>query len=359
MDKKKKVLIMSAKFAPGHFSHLLAYYCLFERLDYEVSLYLAQEYEPFVLREKKYRYSIIDKRIKRIDILFIYNLSKDDIKHITRLKKENPDIKIYYVYHEPWLGFKKVIYNMLAQKESVYDTVKTVGRYCFAIPVLKNCEYVFLPSKNAEQNYKKYCLRYNSNYGVFPLIFTDEAMEETDIKQKKYFSFISTAENAKNFRAFLEYVKFRSKRNPQSLFQIATRTDITEYLDDELAQMVEEEKLILNHAHPLTNDEINEAYKKSNCVWLLYNRSTQSGVLCKSFMFGTPVIASDIGSFGDIVTGGNGIILKTEYNFDDIDAAYETILSDLASYSKNARQTFLNNFYWKKHIKQFKETIEK
>lgn len=341
----KNIYIMSAKFAPGHFSHLLAYYELFNANNYNSILYLDEHYNLFI-QGTKYNYITIGSNINKIpDVLFIYNLSTKDCNIIRKFKKLNPNLHIIFVYHEPWWGIANCIENFMLKKESFQETIRALGRYFYAKRVLQLSHKVILPSKKALLQYKYKCVKYNANYTVIPLIFTDECHEKINLKNKRYFSFISTVSNSKNFEKFIEFLKYKANENNTLQFQIVTRSDISKYIDNDIKQLVKEKRLILNYGHPLSNTEINEAYNNSYCTWLYYQRSTQSGVLCKSFMFGTPVIASDVGDFKNYIHK-NGCLLKTNANFDDIDNALIQIRKNLKIFSFNARKTFLENFSW-------------
>ena len=356
----RKVYIMSAKFAPGHFSHMLAYYKLFEESEYYPVLYLDREYEAFVREISGYRYKYIDNSSNiYADIVLIYNLSKSDLHHIRIFEKVNDKTKFIFVYHEPWFGIKEVSQNLLSRKESVTESIKVIGRYFFAIPELKKSSMIILPSEKAYKDYKNHCFHYNKKCCIFPLVFTDECNHKIDMGRKKYLSFISTAARSKNFELFLSYIKYKSRKDPNSLFQITTRTNVDKYIDNELLSLIQSGRLILNHGHDLSNSEINHAYEISNCVWLLYSRSTQSGVMCKAMMFGSPVIGSDLGSFSEIIDGSNGLVLSDGYSLEDIEKSHEKILKDLEFYSKNSRKTFLNNFYYKNQISKFSMIIER
>ena len=353
-----KAVIMSAKYAPGHFSHMLAYDNLFRAIGYDSEMLLDDGYVDFKNDYSEYNYTSFDKISSiKADVLLIYNMSTKDSKYIKILKNNNPDMKVLFVYHEPWFGYKKWFDDLSSKRESFVDSIKTLGRYFFVRSILKNTDTVLLPSKKAEEYYNKICVKINSSYALFPLVFTDEA-GAVDINDKKYFSFISTVQNSKNFAMFLDYVKYKAQKDASALFQIATRTNIAEQIDDELQSLINDKRLIVNHGHSLSNEEINHAYSVSNCTWMLYNRSTQSGVVCKSFMFGAPVIASEIGSFKDVVNSDNGIILHGSYSLDDIDSAYETIKNHFSTLSDGARKSFISQFYYGKHIDLFKEVIE-
>lgn len=354
----KRAIIMSAKYAPGHFSHMLAYSKLFESAGYTSIMLINEEDKGFKNDYIEYKYESFNNIDSlSADILLIYNMSVNDKKYMEILKGNNRNLKVLFVYHEPWFGYKKWFNDFISRKESLMDSIKTLGRFFFVISLLKKADRILLPSNKAIEYYRKICVKYNRNYTFFPLVFTDEADNKINMKEKKYFSFISTVQNSKNFTMFLDYIKFKAKSDQYSIFQIATRSDVTEYIDDELKELVKQKRLIVNHKHSLSNKEINQAYAISNCTWLLYNRSTQSGVLCKSLMFGTPVIASNTGSFSEVVNRNNGIILKDNYTLEDVDRAYERIRCNYRTLCVGARNTFLNKFYWRNYTSDFKAIL--
>lgn len=353
-----KAWILSAKFAPGHFSHMIAYYELFRAVGYEPLLYLTEEYRPFCEEVPDCRCAFLPEKPSDLpDVILLYNLSSHDRKIIKRLRRENPYVRLFYVHHEPWMGLGSWLSDLFSGRESFIDSLKTWVRHILVRPIVKNCERVLCPSEKAYELYRARCMRLNPRVSVFPLVFTDEAGEILSAEEKKYFSFVATVQNAKNFTGYLNYIKHRAAVDPASRFMIATRTDISSYLDAALREMMASGRLVVTHGHPLSNEEINRAYAESKCLWMLYSRSTQSGALCKSFMFGTPVIASDIGSFREYVDGENGVVLQAGYSFADIDAAYERILGAERAYSESARQTFLREFLWTSQKELFSQLV--
>jgi glycosyltransferase involved in cell wall biosynthesis len=101
---------------------------------------------------------------------------------------------------------------------------------------------------------------------------------------------------------------------------------------------------------PLGNADINLCYAKSICVWNLYRTSTQSGVLPKAFMFGTPVIASKIGSFPEFIQEGVNGRFASARDHEGTWTAFEEIRSNLGMYAANSRKTFLETFYYRPHL---------
>ena len=353
------IWVMSAKFAPGHFTHLIGLYQLCRSCGLTPSLLLDPGYTLFLKESPEYDHIALplEKEGTAPDTLLIYNQSLQDLRIIGTLRKRNPVMKVILVIHEPWNGYRAWLSDFFHGREALRPTIAVMGRYVFARLLLPRVQTVLLPSQEAFRNYQKICARYNPNSAILPLLCSDE-YSTTNIGEKKYFSFVSTATNSHNFKLFLDYVKYKSARDPEALFQIATRSDVSASLDSDLQDLMHQGRLLINHAHSLSNTEINRTYASSNCTWMLYGRSTQSAALCKSFMFGSPVIASDIGSFQEFVDESSGIILKEGYSLEDIDQAYTRILANLKQYAQGARDAFFRLFHYEEYMESFQKILQ-
>lgn len=352
----KKVLVFSNKFSPAHFSHLIAFYKSFKSLDYECVLVLDVGYKKFLdsyNEEITYKFNTEINKDDKADIIFIYNISSVDSKYIKLVKKENT--KLFIVVHEPWNGAKNTIKNYLKKSEPLNETIKAFARNFYLKKLLKKNANVIVCSNNAFNIYNKHNSKKNS-VNVFSLIFEDENEFRIDLNNKKYFSFIGSATPAHGFNEYIEFIK--NNKEKDILFQIATSSSIKEILkDDDIQNMIQSNKLIVREGNYMSNEEINEAYKKSIATWMVYKRSTQSGVICKSWMFGTPVICSNIGSFSEYVDGRNGVILEN-INNEEILNKYMQINSDLDNMSKSSRESFDKNFNYKYKLELLKKIIE-
>lgn len=336
----KNVLIISQKFNIAHLSHLYAWEELMNKSDIKSLLYLDKKYKKFISKEKKNVIYDLRNNIEKKDFAIIYNISLSDIRIVKKLKKNNPEIKIFFVYHEPWRGIKEEIIRYHASPKLF---IKQVVRRICALKVASNSYAVLLPSKEAVRLYEKKDIVYNRNYCHFPLIFADETNNNIKI-EKNYFSFISTASYDKAIDKYIDFVKWASEKDDKILFQISTKTNISEYIDQDISKLINQGRIIVSQGRTLSIDEINKAYNDSCCTWLAYRSSTQSGVLPKTFMWGSPCIAAGVGEFTEIVNGQNGIIVKNINDFDEILNSYYKIQRDFYNFSSEARKTFLNTY---------------
>jgi len=345
-----KIAIASMNFSPGHLSHIFAYAQLFEQLGHNVILLLDKGYSPLIINSYNrfdcYWFEDIERISKTdCDVLLLMNPSIHNHRIAMFLKKRFAT-RIIYLYHEPWDSVKGYL------REGVFQAIKAVAAHYFSVKVLKLADSVIVPSHYAAKLYEQNDKRYNTNYQVVPLLFDDEAGENIEMSQKEYFSYIGHAVRGHAFDLFVDFIKFAQRELPQIRFEIATRTDLSEIFknDKQIIEMINRGTLRVIHGRPLTNEEINIVYRRSFCVWNIYRRSTQSGVLPKAFMFGTPVIASNIGSFPEYVKEGCNGFLVDSYDRKVLLEKLNQCLKNITILGHGARETFKTTFWWRTHL---------
>jgi glycosyltransferase involved in cell wall biosynthesis len=334
---------------------MIAYAKLFIELGYDVFLFLSKDYSKMIEGQEIPVY-FLEKGIHypEADLILFQNVSTVNYKVAAYYKKLGT--KVFYVYHEPFHSVSEYL------KEGIKQTIKAIVAHHFSVKLLKLSDLVIVPSNFALKLYQKNDMKHCKNVVVIPLLFDDELKGPLKTNKKEYFSYIGHAVIGHSFDVYLDSIKYAYRNGSELKFMIATRTNLNRLLrrDKILQEMISNGILQIIHGRPLKNSEINEAYLKSFCVWNVYRRNTQSGVLPKAFMFGTPVLASNVGSFGEFIREGeNGLIIdKTAMkDFDLILASVEDIKRNLVFYSKNARETFLKIFFYKNCIENFRTIL--
>lgn len=346
---KLLTLSVSLNYNPGHFSHLAASYRMFEDLGFESVLYINPLFDQMDDRNEFQKiHSLKDlydgDTVKRAIFWF------PSIKNIPAILKLKLKFRsnICYVFHEPFdsvLNYRRGGFSWLKIFKTYLINVVNIVTVIFS-------DQVLLPSNKSYNLYKKSYKKYNSNFAMIPLIFDDEA-EDVNIDDKNYISYIGTIAADHAFQNFIELFKF-AKRNDllrNFKFCIATKSNIEVDLLHELTALGDIE---IKHGFPLSNAEINTFYARSYIIWNAYNRSNQSGVLPKSYMFGTPVI-STVSSAGDFVQNDfNSILIENNRDYQKICEKIIGLENIYADMSANARNTFLEKFYYKNYINHFK-----
>ena len=75
-------------------------------------------------------------------------------------------------------------------------------------------------------------------------------------------------------------------------------------------------------------------------------------------MFGTPVIASNIEAFREFFNKNNSVVIKNYNDMNEIINSANFIKDKLDLLSKNARESFIKEFYFYNKKEVFKERIE-
>lgn len=350
----KKALIVSLHFSPGHSSHMVAWKNALEEIGYEVEFLLHPQYQEMSSNTLSASFSE-DSLNDVYEVVVIQNPSLRNKRFASSIKK-TCDSRIVYIYHEPWDSIR----NNLKEGPKVFT--KKALSFFHHRSFLPLVDIVVLPSEHAKSLYLKRYRKMKERGSVIPLLFTDEITDESfDTENKEFFSYIGHAIRGHAFDMYIKFIHYCLERESDMKFMIATRTDISYIFEKEewLMKSISNGRLLIRHGRPLSNEEINESFKRSFAVWNVYRRSTQSGVLPKAFMFGTPVLASNVGSFLEFVEPSvNGEIVDNEFDFEEIYERLINMKQNIHNYSQNARESFLNCFYYKANIMKLASVID-
>lgn len=344
----KKAAVVSLHFSPAFISHMIAYGKLLRDLGFFVSFLLDERYLPFADSSaigpavSASRYAA-DSGSLEFNVAIFCNPAVQNSSVARAMRARG--IEVFYVFHEPAPislhlseGWKEILKLMAA-------------KFC-SIAMLRQSSGVLVSSRYAQDIYDRYFAKYNANVHTLPLLFDDECKNE-DVTHAKagrqYFSFLGYALKAHGFDAFIRFVKYTIRTKSTIAFAIATRTDLSAYLarDKELSRYAEEGLIRIQHGRLLSNEEMNRYCLDSFCVWNIYKCSTQSGVLARAFMAGSPVIAMRMSSFPEhLVPGVNGEFIASANDYEAMLQAAEKIRANNSIYVEGCRRTFINMFYY-------------
>lgn len=342
-----RALIISLNFNPGHVSHLMASYRQCEELGYESVYYINHEFIHFLPQRSRIVTDTEDSSPKADIALFLFP-SQKNIFLIRKLKKQGA--KIVYIFHEPLAPIN--VYRKAGFSDK-YLLKLWIVDHISALTV-KWSNIVLLPSRKAVNYYEKNHLYKNPDYHYLPLMYCDEREERHLKLPRVYFSYIGTIAADHSFREYLEFVKWavEEDRLDGVNFLIATKSEF-----DVPASLRDSKRVIIHKGKPMTDEEINAYYASSIAVWNAYIRTTQSGVLAKSFMFGSPVVVlrSNLNEF--TIDGENVVAIDDNTDKKQIEKAVSEIMRNFGHFSMYTRQKFENTFYYRVYNQMFKDLI--
>lgn len=341
---KTTALIISLNFRAAHVSHLVASYKQMEELGYNSILLITKECVEFLPAGIEYVLSL--KEVKAVDIAIFWFPAIGNIKAMWKLRHKF-HAKIIYVFHEPIEKFS----SYRKSGNSMLWTIKFFMKYYVGLVFLLLSNKVLLPSAKAISLYQKGVSRViNRNYSYLPLMYPDEREDPVAIQNRKYISYIGGISKDHAFDEFVDFIyKIYINRtfDKQVKFLIASWRKAPD--DHKIFEMQSVGVLDVYDGKPLTNKEINSYYAASWVVWNAYNRSTQSGVLAKSFMFGTPglVMRKNLSEF--VRDGREVKAIDDNTSVDQLTEAVKEILANFSDYSQAARENYERNYDYRCH----------
>lgn len=341
-------LIISLNFNPGHVSHMVASYKQCEELGYVPYYYVTNQFTCFL--PKGSRMLVYGKDVVSSCALAIFLFpAKGNLKVIYNLKRHFGS-KIIYIFHEP-LGPMK-IYRKAGFTYSYLAKLWIINR--ISALTVKWSDVILLPSNKAVQLYESNRLYKNKNYYCLPLLFDDENTDNYSKIQRQYFSYIGTVAADHSFNEYISFVENAIAKNmlSQLRFLIATKSEF------EVPQVLKESpRVVIKKGEPLSNEVINEYYSSTYVVWNAYARTTQSGVLAKSFMFGTPAILLRKNLSEFTKDEGDVVAIDDNTSTEQIFEAVNKIVANFNEYSISCRKRFEECFYYRKYNARFKEIL--
>jgi glycosyltransferase involved in cell wall biosynthesis len=349
-SRQRHAAIASLHFAPAFAYHMLAYAKLLKTFGYEITFILHEKYRGFS------HFTSVGTVIERSELprwirtgapefVIFSNAAVCNFYWAAAMRRRGA--KVWYVFHEP-----DPVRNRIG--EELKELAKLVVASATSIMTLCVSSEILVPSAYALSLYQAHFSRYNKRVHVLNLLFDDETPgTDGDAIERKHFSYIGNATAAHDFTLFLEYARYAVRRGIDIPISIATRTDLTRLLssDLEVGRYVAEGRIEIRHGCVFPPKKIDAFFRSSFCIWNLYRFCTQSGVLPRAFMAGTPVVASHIASFREFVRPGyNGEFVYNRNDFQEITSALDQIRAGLPSYVRNCRDSFLNSFHYSSAI---------
>jgi glycosyltransferase involved in cell wall biosynthesis len=351
-----RIALVSLRFKPAFVSHLAAFGKACQELGFEVEFVVDPEYArspdlAAIARVTVYSDSMADNSYTHAVFANVSTANRDFARGLKPC-----GAKILYVYHEPW-GSSLDFFR----GEGIRGGVTGALAHRVSVQMLKLADAVILPSKYAARVYGQGDIRYNPNAFYLPLLFDDEAdgMRLKETGRRQYFSYIGTICQAHGFAEYVDFMRESLVRKWNLNFMIASRVRLPAYvlMDNVISRNLDKVEILCGR--PLQNGEINRCYSESFCVWNMYRRSTQSGVLPKAFMFGAPVLANRIGSFPEFIQDGFNGKFASARDHKAVLSALESIRENIGHYTVNCRKTFLETFFYRANLPELARLLTK
>lgn len=351
-----KALMSSRNFNPGHFSHLIANAKLLKQQGYDIFFRWHERFDAMFtgtdgVGEKPAAMCLLDLRAGDLFVVWFPSVAVLFDMLLVRLCTR---ARIVYVYHEPFE-------SVAAYRGAGFSWKKTlrIVIVSWVNRLLALCAHrIILPSTKAFETYQH---KYHSKkpYANIPLMFDDESSTMAISPKRRLFSYIGTVAADHAFDRYVDFIEaaLDSENMAAIDFLIATRSELDDAIKKRLEPGMRAGRVKIMDGRPLSNQEINDCYAQSWVVWNAYRRSMQSGVLPKAYMFGTPVLTTELNRSEFFANGRHGIEVGANYLFTEIETAVLNIRDNFASYSKSCRDMFMHTFHYEASAVAFMKLV--
>jgi len=355
------VYVGSLKYSPVYKSHVCAFGNACEERGYSVRYLFSNGYKWLLSKEIKDKTTFIGNSTS-ISSMLIDVLNLDNKKKIKKLFVENTPSHVYmhnyhflnhYIARLTKKQGSKFIYHIhepYVKDKGAHGGFQQYWLYLFEFfqdMLLKNTSIALVSSIHASQLFDKRYLDFQGKKVYVPLMYEDLGSSITDIQNREYVTFVGPPVPAKNPEKYIKITQYSKKNNLSNKFMLISRSKIN---DDAYSQSNSK----VFYKERISDEDFGDIIKKSLTVLTPYQRETQSSVILVSYMYGTPVVSSNVGGLPEFV-----MHRKTGYLL-DVDAEPEKwieginyVKENFIELSKNCREYFLQNFSgknWDKYL---------
>jgi glycosyltransferase involved in cell wall biosynthesis len=205
--------------------------------------------------------------------------------------------------------------------------------------LLRNTDVAVVSSKMASNLFD---LRYPDFSGkkmFVPLMYEDLGGPDSAVLKREFVTFIGTPVPAKSPEKFLEIIKYSRNNRLGLKFLLISPSKISD------RKYFEEPNLEVRCGGRLSDEEFGNLVRSSITVVTPYRRETQSSTILVSYMYGTPVVSSNVGGLPEFVSHKEtGYLLDVDAEVDEWIEGISYVQKNFERLSKNCREYFVENF---------------
>lgn len=356
------VYVGSLKYSPVFKSHCCAFGKSCEANGYSVRYLFSCEYNWMLSQE-------ISKKTVFVGYSSsIFSMLKDSLslKNKDRIKKTLQNNKPSYVYMHNYhflnhyiaklskkLGYK-IIYHMhepFVENKKAHGGLHQYWLYLFEYLhgiLLKNTDIVVVSSNEASRLFDLRYKKYSGKKMLIPLMYEDLGSSKLELKNREYITFVGPLVPAKNPGKFLELINYSNDNDLGLKFLLISRSKVVD------ERFIGRKNVDVFYKEKISDEEFGGLLRRSKTVITPYTRETQSSVVLVSYMYGTPVVSSNIGGLPEFV-----LHKKTGYLV-DLDASVGEWIKGIHYVNENfdqlseaCRNFFVDNYSesnWEKYF---------
>ncbi len=354
MKEKRTVTIYvgSLMYRPVFKSHCFAFGRACEKEGYSVRYMLSRGYEWMLSKEEKGKTVFIGnssnihsmvrdtwnlenrKEIARVfskdSPTHVYLMNYHFLNHLVAKRSEQYNALFIYHVHEPYVEDKKYHGGFHQYWLHLFEHFQ--GR-------LLDCTDIAIVSSNLASNlFESHYPNFSGTKVYVPLMLEDLSGWDNDDQERQYVTFVGPPLPAKNTEKFLEIVRYSQDNHLNYKFLMTSPFSIRE-------RRYEQQNLTVCYTDRVNDKEFGKLIRRSIAVVAPYKRETQSSSVLVSYMYGTPVVSSNVGGLPEFVSNKEtGYLLDVDAKAEEWVEGIRYIQDNFLRLSKNCKRYFVDNF---------------
>ena len=356
------IYVGSLQYSPVYKSHCCAFGKACEEAGYSIGYIFSRAYEWMLPDEVKAK-TIFVGETRNIPTMLKDVLNVKNMLTIRRIFSEEKPTHVYlhnyhllnhYVAKNCKKHGCKFIYHVhepYVENKSAHGGLQHYWLYLSEYvedKLLKNTDVAIVSSMEASRLFDMRYPWFKGKKVMVPLMYEDIGENVYSINERKYVTFVGPPVPAKGPKKFLEIVDYSAKNNLGWSFLLISRSKIKN------PEFYDRANLTIFYKERISDEEFGSLIQKSFVVLTPYTRETQSSVILVSYMYGTPVVSSNIGGLPEFVKQGEtGYLVDRAAPAEKWVDGIEFVWKNFHKISINCRRFFAENFSgenWKKHL---------
>lgn len=263
------------------------------------------------------------------------------------------NIKIAKIAKKYGSTFIQHIHEPYVKNKEIYGGIHRYWLYLFEYlqeKLLKNTDIAILSSIEALKLFNERYSDFSGKKIQIPLIYEDTGNSSNDPDDRKYINFIGPPVPAKNPEKFLEIVNYADKNNLDLEFLVVSRFKIKD------KRYYNYKNLEIFHQEKISDEEIGNCMENSIMTITPYKTARQSSVAMTAYMYGAPVLATNINGLKESVEHQKtGYLIDENEDIEEIFNGINYIKNNIGILSQNCRNYFTENYSevnWPKYFSE-------
>jgi glycosyltransferase involved in cell wall biosynthesis len=357
------IYVGSLKYSPVYKSHCCAFGESCEEEGYTVRYLFSREYE-WMLSEKIKENTIFIGSSTNIPEMLYDTVNARNIRTIKKnFSKDRPTHVYMHNYHllnhyiaklcrKQGCAFLYHVHEPYVENKSAHGGLQQYWLYLNEFmeeKLLRDTSVAVVSSKEASRLFDMRYPWFKGKKVEIPLMYEDLGKELKPVEERKYVTFVGPLVPAKSPELFLKIIDYSAEHDLSYSFLLISRSQVNDQ------SSCQKSNLTIFHKSRISDEEYGELISKSLVVLTPYKRETQSSVILVSYMYGTPVVSSNVGGLPEFVSHRRtGYLVDMNAPVEEWIKGIDYVIENLHELSVNCRGYFVDSFSaknWKKYLK--------